>query len=259
MIAHMIRKPAPVIARYALPSEKLQSEVRLAFLSDLHAEDYGEGQAELVSAVDSFAPHAVVIGGDTYDERFPWDKAEETIRVFAEKYLCLYVSGNHEIATHSLRDVRKSAKRAGALVLAGSGVLPVLNGQRVCIVGAEDPLGNEARHQKQTEACVRIASKRPNLFSVLVTHRPERTEEYRTGVFDLVLTGHAHGGQWRIPGLLNGFLAPDQGFFPKYAGGEYRFGKTVMLCSRGLARQNTRIPRIFNPPELLCVTLVPKR
>ena len=155
MIARRIRKPAPVIARYALPSEKLQSEVRLAFLSDLHAEDYGEGQAVLVSAVDSFAPHAVVIGGDTYDERFPWDKAEETIRVFAEKYLCLYVSGNHEIATHSLRDVRKSAKRAGALVLAGSGVLPVLNGQRVCIVGAEDPLGNEARLEAEAAAAMR--------------------------------------------------------------------------------------------------------
>ena len=75
--------------------------------------------------------------------------------------------------------------------------------------------------------------------------------------FDLILSGHAHGGQWRIPRILNGFLAPNQGFFPKYAGGKYDFNHTTFIVSRGLAKESTRIPRIFNPPELVIVDILP--
>lgn len=66
-----------------------------------------------------------------------------------------------------------------------------------------------------------------------MTHRPERTEDYAGRGFELVLAGHAHGGQWRLPGLLNGLFAPDQGLFPTYAGGRYALGDTTLLVSRG--------------------------
>lgn len=250
-------RPDPKFVIYRVPDPRIQKTVRLAFLSDLHAERYGEGQKQLLDMVDALGPHAVLLGGDTYDERFGWEVAEETIRLLSEKYLVLYVTGNHEIATYRLREIRQSAKKAGATVLAGSGVLPLLNGQRICICGVEDPLGNEARHQRQLAICEMIAEAHPDCFSILMTHRPERVEEYRNGPFDLILTGHAHGGQWRIPGLLNGFLAPDQGFFPKYAGGEYLFEHNRMICSRGLGRHNTPFPRINDDPEVVCVELDP--
>ena len=94
-------------------------------------------------------------------------------------------------------------------------------------------------------------------FSLLLAHRPARIQQYLSGGYDLVLCGHAHGGQWRIPGILNGLLAPDEGFFPKYAGGTYRFDETTMIVSRGLARESTRVPRLYNPPELVLVELQP--
>ena len=75
--------------------------------------------------------------------------------------------------------------------------------------------------------------------------------------FELVLAGHAHGGQWRLPGLLNGLFAPDQGLFPTYAGGRYALGDTTLLVSRGLARESTRLPRFYNRPELVMVELRP--
>ena len=74
---------------------------------------------------------------------------------------------------------------------------------------------------------------------------------------DLIVSGHAHGGQWRIPGLINGLYAPHQGVFPQYAGGRYDLDGSVLLVSRGLARESTRIPRLFNRPELMLAEIVP--
>jgi predicted MPP superfamily phosphohydrolase len=92
-------------------------------------------------------------------------------------------------------------------------------------------------------------------YTILLAHRPEEIERYSAYHFDLVLSGHAHGGQWRLPGIVNGLLAPDQGWFPRYAGGEYLVNGTTLIVSRGLARESTRIPRIFNRPELVVVDL----
>jgi len=73
---------------------------------------------------------------------------------------------------------------------------------------------------------------------------------------DIVLSGHTHGGQWRIPFVLeNGLLSPNQGLFPKYTNGEYFFGYTELIVSRGLARESTAVPRVFNSPEIVVITL----
>ena len=92
-----------------------------------------------------------------------------------------------------------------------------------------------------------------------MTHRPERVSDYAGSGFDLVLAGHAHGGQWRLPGLINGVLAPNQGMFPTYAGGRYEIGGATLIVSRGLARESTRVPRLFNRPELVVVDIEPPK
>ena len=93
-------------------------------------------------------------------------------------------------------------------------------------------------------------------FNLLLIHAPDNFEDYARLGFDLVLCGHTHGGQWRIPGLLNGIYAPGQGLFPKYAGGLYEKDGTTMIVSRGLAKESTYIPRIFNRPELVIIDIV---
>ena len=95
-------------------------------------------------------------------------------------------------------------------------------------------------------------------FTVLLSHRPELAEMYQKYKFDLVLSGHAHGGQWRIPGILNGLFAPNQGILPRYAGGRYDFEGQTLIVSRGLARESTLAPRIFNRPELVIIELGPE-
>ena len=93
-------------------------------------------------------------------------------------------------------------------------------------------------------------------YTVLLSHRPELAELYQEYDFDLVLSGHAHGGQWIIPGILNGLYAPHQGIFPQYAGGRYDFESQTMLVSRGLARESTLAPRIFNRPEIVIIDII---
>ena len=122
--------------------------------------------------------------------------------------------------------------------------------------GGDDPKCGGSMWSDQLSAAAKAAD--PDCFAVLLSHRPERVEDYLAYDFDLVLSGHAHGGQWRLPGLVNGLLAPDQGFFPAYAGGLYRLDEnTDLVVSRGLARESTRVPRIFNPPELVIIDVMP--
>lgn len=94
-------------------------------------------------------------------------------------------------------------------------------------------------------------------FNILLAHRPEYIEEYGQYPFDLVLSGHAHGGQWRIPYLMNGLIAPNQGWFPKYAGGLYRHGDMTEIVGRGLLLDWK--PRLFNPPEIVVVDIESQR
>ncbi|MDE5792514.1 MAG: metallophosphoesterase, partial [Oscillospiraceae bacterium] len=118
--------------------------------------------------------------------------------------------------------------------------------------GVEDPVSSNFNKQfKQIQELL----KNNNNYKILLSHRPELFEDYVTANFDLVLAGHAHGGQWRIPVILNGLYAPDQGLFPKFAGGFYQKENTTMIVSRGLARESTRIPRIYNQPELVVIDL----
>ena len=102
-------------------------------------------------------------------------------------------------------------------------------------------------------------------YTILLIHRPEYLDVYSQYDFNLVLAGHTHGGMWRIPGLLNGLYAnsfyeqsPNRGLFPSLAGGQYEQNGTTMIVSRGLARESTRVPRIYNRPELVIIDLMPK-
>ena len=254
----LFRKPALQTTFYTLlAGDKLQSEVRIAFLSDLHGEAFGEGQEQLFAPIRAFAPDLVLFGGDTFDERVPWETAVEILRLSAASWPTFYTPGNHEIKTGDVARIKKTAVAAGAHLLAGKCARVPVHGGTLCLCGVEDPLRQEKLHRSQLTAAQNAI--RPEIYTILITHRPEREQTYTAGKrsFDLILTGHAHGGQWRLPFLKNGFFAPDQGLFPPFAGGLRRLGTGYHICSRGLARYNTHVPRIGNDPELVLLTLCP--
>lgn len=93
-------------------------------------------------------------------------------------------------------------------------------------------------------------------YSILLSHRPELFEVYAKNNIDLILSGHAHGGQFCLP-LIGGLLAPNQGLFPKYDSGIYTQENTNMVVSRGIG--NRLFPfRFNNCPEVILIELKSK-
>lgn len=250
---------ALTVRAYTVETGKVSAPVRLVLLTDLHSCDYGEGQRELLDLVEAQSPDAVLLGGDIVDddERLPIENALTAARVLAERHPTYYVTGNHEFWTGEVDGVRARLSACGVTLLAGECAELEIRGQKVQVCGVDDPSAGEAEWHSQLDRVTQAVE--GDAFSILLTHRPERVEEYEGRGFDLALAGHAHGGQWRLPGIVNGLLAPDQGLFPKYAGGRYDLGETTLIISRGLARESTRVPRIFNPPEVVVIDLMPCR
>ena len=237
---------------YSLESPELTDTVRVLCIADLHCCSWGEGQRELLDAVAAAAPDLVVLPGDILDDTMPLEQGYAVLEHLATNWPCFYVTGNHDAP------MAAQVEAFGITVLDGETVTITVNSQSLRLCGISDPLTHGTEAFAPRLAALNEEKARQEGFSLLLAHRPERIEQYLPGNYDLILSGHAHGGQWRIPGLLNGLLAPGQGFFPKYAGGFYQMGDTAFIVSRGLAKESTRVPRLYNPPELVLVELLPK-
>lgn len=246
------------IQHYSLESEKLTAPVRIVLITDLHSCSYGKGQRELIDAIHAQKPDIILLGGDICDDKLPHRNTELVLRAIADKYPCYYVTGNHEYWSREIEKILKIFQSYNIPVLEGSFDTIDVRGQKLNICGISDPdiLKYTDKNYSITEQLkdAAVASENGN-YSILLAHRPELIDSYLNYDFDLILAGHAHGGQWRLPGIINGLFAPNQGFFPRYAGGKYRFDDSYMIVSRGLARESTRIPRIFNRPELVVIDI----
>lgn len=245
---------------YTIKTDQLSKPVRLALITDLHACRYGPQQTELLDAVRRQNPDVVLLGGDIFDDKRPYDNAALTIHALAAEYPCYYVTGNHEYWSEDVPAILEIVRDSSAAILQGSFDSLTINGQIIQICGIDDP--EAAEHPPYgpgiNQQLLSVAPAfQTGAYTILLAHRPELVDTYRQYPFDLILSGHAHGGQWRIPGVLNGLYAPHQGLFPSFAGGQYDFGSCSLIVSRGLARESSRIPRIFNRPELVMVDLAP--
>lgn len=247
-----------ILRTYTVVSPKLTAEVRLAVVTDFHSSDNAD---DVVAMVTSCAPDAVLMVGDMFDDDIanrPTERTLSLMRQLSAQYPCYYVSGNHEAWTGEMDALYQQTEEAGVTVLRmSSGVLTV-RGQRIALCGIPDPYEMVFSGAPDTEEQLRQALEEVDSadFTVLLAHRPELLAKYAQFPLDLVVSGHAHGGQVRIPGVLNGLYAPNQGWFPKLAGGAYTQDGTTLIVSRGLAVR-TRLPRIFNRPEVVLVRCVP--
>lgn len=264
-----------VLRFYQMDTQKITSRIRIALVTDLHSCYYGEGQKELITAIDCQSPDLLLMGGDIFDDRLNIGNTEQFLAGISGRYRCYYVTGNHEHrdGTESFCIKMSMLRKYGITVLSNACETIPVNSTVINICGMEDPYSYVANFDKKKDPqgykvakkeAVHIFNRQldavklqapPEHFTILLSHRPELFESYASKGFDLVLCGHAHGGQWRIPGVLNGLYAPQQGLFPPYAGGRYEKGGTTMIVSRGLAKETTPVPRIFNPPELVVITI----
>ena len=217
---------------------------------------------ELIDAIDRQQPDVILLGGDICDDVIPDENVEFLLKGIAGRYPCYYVTGNHEYWSGRVDRMLELFRSYGVTVLNGSCDMPEIKEQKITICGITDPdAALYIKDAPDTGAQLDFLAETINReqYTVLLAHRPELISLYRQYPFDLILSGHAHGGQWRLPGIINGLLAPNQGWFPEYAGGIYELPETTMIVSRGLARESTPVPRIFNRPEMVIVTVSPLR
>lgn len=247
------------IVHYTITSDKINTTMRIALITDLHSCKYGADQKTLIDAVDKEKPDMILLGGDIFDDEIPDDNTKTFLTAIAKRYPCYYVTGNHEYWSRRVGEMLDWLRANGIEDIGGKTIRTDVNGNEISLSGLNDP--DEARYTGEGDGMVTELDRTKNerddtAFTMLLIHRPSFVNLYKDAGFDLVLAGHAHGGQWRILGVLNGTFAPDEGWLPKFAGGIYSFDNgSEMIVSRGLARESTRIPRIFNRPELVIINI----
>lgn len=219
---------------------------RIAHISDLHNTEFGPGNRRLLALLEKQKPDLIAITGDLIDSRRT--KPEVALN-FAEKAAaiapCYYVTGNHESRLPAFSQLEQQLTAVGVTVLRGQAVT-LDNG--ITVAGLDDPAFTGYEIFSET-----LSQLSGEGFTLLLSHRPEYFDLYCRAGFRLVLSGHVHGGQFRIP-FLGGLLAPGQGFSPKYDAGLFTDGQTNLAVSRGLG--NSVFPfRLLNPPEVILITL----
>ena len=229
--------------------------------SDVHNEARGEGNAALLRALREAAPDLICITGDFLDSRrTDLDFALELAGQLAEIAPAVYVTGNHEARLKDLSALEAGLAARGVRVLRDGWMPLAREGEEIALIGLDDPgfaagegwTLSEGLDQTQARLSALLAQA-GDRFSLVLSHRPELLPAYADAGADLVLSGHAHGGQVRLPGI-GGLFAPGQGILPRLTSGVYERGETRLVVSRGLG--NSSFPlRVFNPPEIVTVTL----
>ncbi|WP_029231793.1 metallophosphoesterase [Butyrivibrio sp. VCB2006] len=246
----------PVTEHISLEGKgKVSSPVRFALVTDLHSCYYGKNQWRLVRMIKKEKPDAVLLSGDIFDNKFTDDNSKALIEAIASAYPCFYVTGNHEIWSKRENEIKEYLVSKGVVVLDGDSCTININGNDVDICGVDDPT-YMSPEEWQSQLDNADAMSHPENYKVLLSHRPEKVDVYRSYSFDLVVSGHAHGGQWINPFTGIGTLAPDQGYYPKYVSGLYELSEdTDMVVSRGLCRERMPYPRFFNHPEIVIIDI----
>ena len=248
------------VTEYKFESDKLPdafSGFRIVQISDLHNAEFGENNCELLEMLKQADPDIVVLTGDLIDSRrtnidVAVKFATEAVKI-APTY---FVSGNHEAgALNEYHILAEQLIEAGVKLLQNNSIAIERNGETITLVGIDDPAfwgrEDETILPIMTEALTNLT--REDRFEVVLAHRPQYFELYAESDADLVLSGHAHGGQFRLP-FLGGVYVPSQGLFPKYDEGVFSENGTTMVISRGLG--NSRFPiRFNNRPEIVVIEL----
>ena len=227
---------------------------RIAQISDLHNAQFGEGNAKLIGALFQANPDIIVITGDLIDSRhteigIALEFARQAMKI-APVY---YVSGNHEARVQEYQDLKKGLADAGVILLENEKTEISRGGECVTLMGIDDPSFRVDYLFGDAESVARQAIEKlqneSDGYTILLSHRPELFELYVDSGIVLVFSGHAHGGQFRLP-FAGGLAAPNQGFFPEYDAGRFEEENTTMIVSRGVG--NSIIPiRINNRPEIV--------
>ena len=245
---------------YTISSDRLPEAFdgyRIAHVSDLHNTEMGKDNEKLLTILREADPDIIAITGDVIDSRnTDIDMALQFTKAAMEIAPCYYVTGNHEARVSEYDELKDGMIELGVVVLEDECIELEQSGETITLLGVNDPsfqtdyLFGDSETVMQSKLQEMI---KEDTYMILLSHRPELFEVYRESKVDLVLSGHAHGGQFRLP-FVGGLVAPNQGLFPKYDAGLCTEENTNMIVSKGIG--NSILPfRFNNRPEVILIEL----
>ncbi len=258
------------VTEYEIATDKLQTEIRLAVLADLHGFEYGDKNERLLAEIRQIRPDYILIAGDMIVSKYPktYEPALETIRELVEIAPVYYSFGNHESKANrkklavykDFQNYLKEVQALGVQILRNENRNLQRGEEEIALGGIEISLDYyEKGHivPMDKEYVGRVMREAPKgCFQILLAHNPMYSEQYAHWGADLTFCGHNHGGLVRIPGI-GSLMSPQLTFFPKYSEGMHKIGGRSVIISRGLGTHTFHV-RIFNRAELLQVRLFPK-
>ena len=249
------------VTRYTVTSNRLPHSFdgyKIAVVSDLHNAQFGNNNSQLVEKIKKEYPDIIAITGDLVDSnRTDIEIAIQLVSQLTEIAPCYYVTGNHEAwIKEQYMELEKGLIAEDVVILHDNVIQLTKDSEAIQIAGLDDPDFTDSDiYIQESMLQTRISNMSlSNEYCILLSHRPETFEAYVSEEVDLVLSGHAHGGQFRVP-FIGGIIAPNQGLFPEFDAGKYIKNNTIMIVSRGIG--NSIIPiRFNNRPEIVIVELI---
>ena len=224
--------------------------LRIVQISDLHGHEYGQDSEALLALVAQQAPEFIVVTGDLIDQESHLAMVPALARGLAAIAPTYYVTGNHEWAVGGVPRLKGILTECGVTVLSNQYVTLERNGDSLVLAGVDDPNGY-ADQKTPEELYGEIQREAGDLCTILLAHRNDRFDQYAAAGYDLVISGHAHGGIVRLP-FTAGLLGTDRKLFPTWTAGVYTLGDSTLFVSRGLGNNTVPIHgfRLFNRPDL---------
>ncbi|HAE91192.1 MAG TPA: metallophosphoesterase [Tissierella sp.] len=236
-----------------IDSNKIKSNLRITQISDFHSNNLIDLE-KLVANIKKFDPNFIVLTGDIIDHD---DTELDTVVKLFEALSKLdkdiyFVQGNHEIRNKSYNELKAKIERLKIIILEDKATTFVVNDEKINLIGLK--FYSKARVQEEISYYQEM-TKDLNLkyYNILLRHSPNNIENILNGKEDLILSGHAHGGQIRLP-LIGAIVAPGQDFFPKYDKGIFKIEDISLYIDSGLG--NSVLPiRAFNPVQFSNITI----
>ncbi len=250
------------VTHYTISGPKIPPEFegfKILQISDYHCDTV----PGLIEEIRSQSPDIIVSTGDLVHDKGSYEPGIQLVKKLLEIAPCYMVTGNHDVWRSDYSELERYLDRTGAVTLHDKTLYLVRNGARIALSGIDDPFTRDsAAVAKRVKASLSRVPVNRQLFNILLFHRANLSDMLKDKGFDLILAGHMHGGQFRLP-WVGGVVSPKSSLasgspmlFPKYVGGRYRSCSTEIIVNRGIGNPMI-IPRVFNRPELVVVTLRP--
>ncbi len=251
------------VTEYKITSDRIPAEFdnyKILQISDFHSGNFHGGTNQLIEKVKKAEPDIIVLTGDLIDE----DKVNlKVVKGMIEQLVPIApvysVSGNHDIWYSDFEGYQKLLMKLGVNVMDNREAVLQRGDWSIMLYGIGDPITwDDAEAKNYLQEKMRLFNP-DNSFNILLFHRANMFSTIKGKGYQLVLSGHMHGGQVQIP-FIGGLVSPHHNnrWFPKYTDGKWAEDGTTMIVSRGLGN-NAPVPRLFNPPELVLITLASGR